>query len=295
MALNDKGRGGTTGGAEHDPVLDRLYRAGASEEPPAHLDAAILAAARREVGARPQPLSRGLRRWRVPVSLAAVVVLSVSLVTLVREEGGDSLLRSPPEAIPPLPATQPALPPPVAPAENQQARSSGTTAAPREDARIGTTLGKAAESASAGAPGPAAVQGSVAAVAPEPAAKPSPQPFRDSAEISDRAASTGPASGTGQEFTTKAPAAAERRAAPMAAAPAADAGGSRVLAQQARKESAASEDRAPVWQGFEKEPPQKWLARIEELRRQQRTADAEAMLAEFRRRFPGHPLPAGQP
>ena len=77
---------GTPAGSERDPLLDRAYRGAATDEPPARLDAAILAAARREAGARPRPLSAVLRAWRVPVSIAAVVVLSVSLVTLVREE-----------------------------------------------------------------------------------------------------------------------------------------------------------------------------------------------------------------
>lgn len=42
---------------------------------------------------------------------------------------------------------------------------------------------------------------------------------------------------------------------------------------------------------FEREPPQKWLERIEELRRLGQTAQAEEMLAEFKRRFPDHSLP----
>jgi hypothetical protein len=50
--------------------------------------------------------------------------------------------------------------------------------------------------------------------------------------------------------------------------------------------------RLPVWQGFEKEPPEKWLQRIEELKVQGREAEAQEMLAEFRRRFPQHPLPS---
>jgi hypothetical protein len=53
----------------------------------------------------------------------------------------------------------------------------------------------------------------------------------------------------------------------------------------------AEQDRLPVWHGFEKEPPQKWRARIEELRRQGRAAEAEEMLSEFKRRFPELPLP----
>lgn len=39
--------------------------------------------------------------------------------------------------------------------------------------------------------------------------------------------------------------------------------------------------------------PVEWLARIAELRRQGRTAEVEASLREFRRRYPDYPLDAG--
>jgi hypothetical protein len=48
----------------------------------------------------------------------------------------------------------------------------------------------------------------------------------------------------------------------------------------------------PVWSGFEQQPPEKWLMRIEELRRTGREIEADEMLVEFRKRFPGHPAPA---
>jgi hypothetical protein len=51
------------------------------------------------------------------------------------------------------------------------------------------------------------------------------------------------------------------------------------------------QDRLPAWHGFEKEPPRKWLEKIEELKRQGRVAEAEEMLAEVKRRFPEFPLP----
>ena len=38
--------------------------------------------------------------------------------------------------------------------------------------------------------------------------------------------------------------------------------------------------------------PEEWLAAIAELRRQGRTAEADAKLAEFRRRYPDYPLEA---
>jgi hypothetical protein len=62
---------------------------------------------------------------------------------------------------------------------------------------------------------------------------------------------------------------------------------------RAMQSKPAKLDRQPAWHGFEKEPPQKWLERIEELKRQGLAAEAEDMLSEFKRRFPEHPLPPG--
>jgi hypothetical protein len=56
---------------------------------------------------------------------------------------------------------------------------------------------------------------------------------------------------------------------------------------------AIGKSRPAIWEGFEKEPPEKWLERIEELRRQGRSAEAEEMLSEFKRRFPEHPQAGG--
>ena len=38
-------------------------------------------------------------------------------------------------------------------------------------------------------------------------------------------------------------------------------------------------------------PPAQWLERLEDWRRQGRLADVRAGLAEFRRRYPEHPVP----
>ncbi len=71
---------------ERDAELTALYRAAPAEEPPAALDDAIRAAARREVRAGPASADATRRRWHVPVSIAAVVVLSFTVVTLMKEE-----------------------------------------------------------------------------------------------------------------------------------------------------------------------------------------------------------------
>src|SRR5262245_11830671 len=76
--------------------LSELYRASAREEPPDALDAAILAASRKE--------SRGwsslTRHWQAPLAAAAVIVITVTLVIAVRndpahlEQSPDHLIKS---------------------------------------------------------------------------------------------------------------------------------------------------------------------------------------------------------
>ncbi len=64
--------------AEHeDPELSERYRALGREEPPRELDAKILAAARAR---------SGLRRWVLPLSVAAVIVLSVTVTLEMQRE-----------------------------------------------------------------------------------------------------------------------------------------------------------------------------------------------------------------
>jgi len=64
-----------------DEQVSQAYQALDKDTMPAALDERILAAARREVGSRPQKVSFS-RRWAIPVSVAAVIVLSVSLFTM---------------------------------------------------------------------------------------------------------------------------------------------------------------------------------------------------------------------
>ncbi|MGH8703354.1 MAG: hypothetical protein ACREVR_19555 [Burkholderiales bacterium] len=296
MALIERNAGGANGGAERDPRLDRLYRAAAREAPPARLDAAILAAARREVGARPRTLAATLRSWHVPASIAAVVVVTVSLVILVKEEGGEQIVQAPPPTVaqPAGPALQPA--PDKAERETVQPRAA--TPAPqrresRDDASAPAALAKLADDARP-EPGQPAVSGAGAVATPQHAAKPEsaakalPEPFRAARMAEERAASP-PADAAAAGRMAGAPAAASE---PLVARSAPDATQAKSLARVlAAKPS--EQDRQPVWRGFEKEPPEKWLARIEELERQGRAAEAEEMRSEFKRRFPEHPLATG--
>lgn len=75
---------------KQDPKLDisdlsHVYRAGAEEQPPSRVDAAILAQARKAVGASRSYSPFGAS-WSTPLSAAAVVVLSVVLVIFMSRE-----------------------------------------------------------------------------------------------------------------------------------------------------------------------------------------------------------------
>ena len=100
---------------EHDDTVSRRYRELGGEEPPAALDAAILAASRRAVNARPG------RHWAGPLSIAAVLLLGIGLsLRMQMEQPGleTSVPSSEPYIPPPAPAVAPATPrsEPIAPA-----------------------------------------------------------------------------------------------------------------------------------------------------------------------------------
>ena len=347
MTLNGRNTGGISGDAERDARFDRLYREAGGDTPPARLDAAILAAAHREVGARPRPLSSTLRRWRVPVSIAAVVVLSVSLVTLVEEEGGDRFTEIPPVA--PRPALQQeASPPgPAATAEAGREDRSAQRQPERTAAPAASTLAPTAPPSRPTAPvearpAPADAAGGralgpfpgrrqeqqppAAAVVPQPRAgtpvlpdllsKPAPAPSaraRDKMAVDIRGmAAESPSSLEARRPITEAaqapasPAAAKEVAAaiagrvmssapPAPVQPAAKPVPKAAVSDQGRSMEAgggAVLQRPPIWSDLERQPPEKWLERIEELRRAGRTAESNELLTEFRKRFPDHSLPA---
>jgi hypothetical protein len=106
---------------ERDPALDAAWREASREEPPAALDDAIRAAARRELGAAPR--HRRDKHWWYPLAAAAMVALiAVGLLQLTPPEQVALIVAEKPTA-PPAAQREPA----AAPAER-----SDTAVAPAE-------------------------------------------------------------------------------------------------------------------------------------------------------------------
>ena len=248
---------------ERDESLDRLYRATAAEQPPARFDAAIRAAARREAGAGPRSLSR-LRTWQVPVSLAAVLVLSATLVLMMREEGADRLESAVEPASPRVAAPVRPPEPQARPAEVQAPASPPRAAQSRVQPPAANMAAPAPLSA------PQAEQKVLAGKAELPEAPPEPR-----REVAAMAEAPRP-----MMRSAPAPAAADAVAGRMArSAPAAS-------------PAAAASAAPPLWQDLIDQPADQWIQRILEWQRAGRSADAETLVREFRRRFPEQALPA---
>ena len=314
-----------------DPALERAYAASPREEPPSRLDAAILAAACREARARPRPLGARLRAWRAPVALAAVLVLSVTVVLLMREQGAERLADSPASVRAPVPAAEPERA--TEDARVSKERVQDGPAQPKSATREEDTAGRlrdAPRSGAASADEDRRKAESYPQQSKLEAARPAPRPFAEApaphaeqklaapeaplpADALAKRTQPGGLANQSQERAEREQQPAQRPAAPpLAQAPPAsalpDAGAgamapsppraarqgapeSGLAARPGMRDDVAATART-VWQGYEKQPPEKWLERIEELQRTGRTAEARDMLAEFRKRFPQHPIPA---
>ena len=270
-------------GELQDRELTRLYREAAREQPSVELDARMLAAARAASRRAAAPAAASwLNSWRIPVALAATVLLSFTLTLLVRE-GEDGRLAAPEQSIgaprpaqnstgaesmtrtvAPVPAAPPSarLPPPV------QGPARPRPAAPAAGGQTGT--------------GPAASGG---------------ESTRQTAPKADTFVAD-PAAGVAGNLSP------ERKA--MRSAPEAPASeGSRpaIMKDQAAREKARPEAAAmqPALSASAPEradrsapairSAEQWLADIRKLKQEGKNAEAEAGLAEFRRRFPQYALP----
>jgi hypothetical protein len=232
--------------------LSGHYREGSTEVPPAHLDAAVLAAARREVAR-----SRFRRNWHMPASIAAVLVIGVTLALMTSEiedplppadRSARNAANDARQAAPALamkqesearPAPRPRIEREVRPSRERSERS-GLEA----DVRQKLAAGKADSAA-----------GVSSVAAPDPA--PALQQFE----------ATAPSEPVGEQKSVLADSAPEQRA-----------------SAALRKEAAPSSAAPTV-------VPEEWLKNIQDLLQSGKTAQAREQLAEFRKRYPDFRLP----
>jgi hypothetical protein len=264
-----------------DPNVDRAYRETPRDEPPPELDERIRAAARRAVGTRPrspdQQASDERRRswasrWRVPLSVAATLVIAATLTVMVQEEErrprDDAGRDASPMIVAPREAEKPA--PPASAPDAAAARAPGSTPAP---------------AAPATAP-PSA----------EPALK-----LEERARSVDAPAAADSAESARRRMRREAPAAAPPPAAPApvpAPPPAlkavpqtAPAGAASEALRRDRnlgdRPERASREAAPS----AIRTPEAWVEHVRNLRLQGREAEATAELVELRRAYPDFQLP----
>jgi hypothetical protein len=268
-----------------DRKVAQRYRELGAEEPPRALDDAILAAARREAGAGPASLEvpvvrSGRQRWYAPMATAAVLVLAVAVTLQMRFERPD------------IEAPQPMAASPDRSAAQSSPRETESDLKLRVDAQLRSAPAKAAQGSAT------ARRAEAAAETDEPAAPAAraPQPF--AANRAADAAGSGPARSSEarpadsivigsverqREDRISRDAEAAAHAPRMAAVEA--------LAKRAeRAERSAAPAGAPAPQ--EAGVPERELERIAVLRTQGRHADADAALAEFRKRYPDFRIPA---
>src|SRR5436190_7246701 len=113
-----------------DDKLDAAWRAASREEPPAALDDALRAAARRAVGARPSR-ERHMQSW--PLAAAAVVaVLAIGIVQMTPPEQVTPTIVADNASTPATAKEKDAPAPPAAPAPSEAAPRAAEQAAPAD-------------------------------------------------------------------------------------------------------------------------------------------------------------------
>jgi hypothetical protein len=303
-----------------DDKLRRRYRELPSEEPPAALDAAIRDAAHRAVAPK-----RGVQRWAVPVSLAAVLVLAVG-VTLRMQQEQPGIETAPPvseysvPASPPVDQASPKPAPQAQPAEPEK-RAEPFTAAkpvlpPPETQKLKKDQAAAARESDdlrasrrdTGTTTPAAVQEekrafAEGAAAPAPEKPSQPKAFADSADKNVAAPVAPPAPAA--SAASPPPARERQEALRMQAAPTAKTEAARAAPAAAPPPPAASSpapamaqsrakaDVEPAVSAKEaaKGPLERELDRIAQLRRDGRHQEADEALAKFRKDNPDYKIP----
>jgi hypothetical protein len=256
-----------------DSRVDAAWRASSSEEPPKSLDAAIMAAARREVGARPQKVGTreavaDRRRWWPLAAAATIAAIAVGVLQLtppdrVGAPAADKTIVSDVPASASRPA--PEMPTPPSRPEETKPEAGNALRAEQAPKRADSPRRQAATPES---PIPAkresAAADTTAMPEPFPAAPPSPAVAAAPAGIL-AAPAPAPAPPLSAQRAPESASAQPAPLAKMAAGRAAD----------ARADEVRVKERGPL-------PVPEWIALIRRLRDEGKSADAAKELAAFR-------------
>ncbi|MGZ8267326.1 MAG: hypothetical protein ACXWUU_07685 [Burkholderiales bacterium] len=272
-----------------DRRIAEIYRLAADREPPPHLDAAIETEARRAARPMAEEQRPWWMAWRVPFAFAAVAVVSVSLVALMMEEGGEQAALPQQASVPaasrdsPAPASEPA------PAPGPQ-RESGS--APRDFALERQARSAPAEAPPA-APAPESRQTGRADAEPTPIQPSVPSPAPEVAAPDSRLErpQATAESGVARRADKLERPEARPEAAPPVAAPRSAMGAVSGGEPPSERPKPAADSVRQFVSELEGKPAAAWGERITLLRREGRRAEAEALLSEFKKRFPYEPLP----
>jgi hypothetical protein len=268
-----------------DRRIAEIYRLAADREPPPHLDAAIEKEARR--AGRPVAEERRpwWMAWRVPFAFTAVAVVSVTLVVLMMEEGEEQAALPPQASVPaasrepPAPASEPAS----APGPQRQSGS-----APR-DLPFERQARSAPDEAPPAAPAPESRERADAEPTPIQPSVPGPEVAAPDSRL-ERPQATAE-SGVARRADKLERPEARPEAAPPVAPPRAAMGAYSVGEPSSARPKPATDSVHQLVRELEGKPAAAWGERITLLRREGRRGEAEALLSEFKKRFPDEPLP----
>ncbi len=246
--------------------LSSLYQESGTEAPRSSVDDTILAAARREVAARPVRTHKSLRRWQIPLSIAATLVITFTLALLVKQENerptDEGNFQPTPHIVHPAAPVQEETP--QLKQEPARAAPITTQSAPapikelRKRETDGATLEREEKPISTDATGSAQ---------DEPKARA--DSFEDK-KLNDAQPSLAvPAPSATPEQQTM-----EKRESVPAAAPM---GSANFSGENRFKQKQRS--------------PEQWLDEIKQLKAQGQLAEMEKNLAEFKKQYPDYPLP----
>lgn len=276
----------------HDGKISALYQETRQPESPDWLDRRILTVARAAAEPPPAFPKRSAVRWAAPLALAATVVLTVGVVRMAREAGE---LGAPLRSEPAKPGVKSVMKADATSGRGAGASSAGVSL-PQATPSVIAPPAASAESSMGPPAGSSVSPPSVASPATADRAMPSsalPSPARvaddqplDGNAMPSRELTLSPDSAAAP--ATASEPAASRRAMPV----------------EERKESETHET-TPTPKKNEASPsdagrlshhaPEEWLKEIAELRRQGRTAEAEAQALKFSQTYPHYRLEVESP